>query len=59
MKSDVILALHAERCNAREIAAYLRMRVDNVQRVIRHRGYPVRRDAAQRRACAMVARFRA
>lgn len=59
MKADAILALSAERCNAREIAAYLQMRVENVQRVIRHRGYPVRRDAAQRRACAMVARWRA
>lgn len=58
MKADVILALAGE-CNAREIAAYLGMRVDNVQRVIRHQGWPRDRSAPKRRACAMVARMRA
>ena len=58
MKAAVILALAGE-CNAREIAAYLQMRVENVQRVIRHRGYPRHPPTAKRRACAMVARMRA
>ena len=59
MKSVAVLALAREKCSAREIAEYLQMRVDNVQRVIRHRGYPRHPPTAERRACAMVARMRA
>lgn len=59
MKSTAILSLRAERCSVAEIAAFLRMRRDNVQRVIRHGGYPRHPPTAQRKACAMVARFRA